>query len=109
MTNRELAAALGLRVICPGAEREIKNVYCGDLLSWVMGRIPSDAAWITVMTNHNVAAVAVLRDAACVVLCDGAEPDAQLLARAESEGIALYASEEDVCRTAVRAVAAAGV
>ena len=26
MTNRELVAALGLRVICPGAEREIKNV-----------------------------------------------------------------------------------
>ena len=61
MTVKELADALQLKTFyMEEEEREIDGVYCGDLLSWVMGKCPADAAWITIMSNQNVAAVAVL-------------------------------------------------
>ncbi|MGN1451169.1 MAG: DRTGG domain-containing protein [Eubacteriales bacterium] len=109
MKNFEIAKALGLKVICPGEEREVVSAYCGDLLSWVMGRIGSDAAWLTVMTNSNVVAVAVLRDASCVILCDGAQPDEELFARAARENISLYASEESSFSVAAKLAPLIGV
>jgi serine kinase of HPr protein (carbohydrate metabolism regulator) len=95
MTTRDLRKALGLKVFCEGAEREITSGYCGDLLSWVMSRAKKDSAWITVMTNVNVAAVAVLCDVSCIILSADAAPDSDLLYRAETENIALYGSGLD--------------
>ena len=48
MTPLELAEKTGLRVVSPGegAEREIRGIYCCDLLSIVMGRAKADDAWI---------------------------------------------------------------
>ena len=37
-------------------QREIKSVYCCDLLSIVMGKAPADCAWVTVMGNINAVA-----------------------------------------------------
>ena len=69
MTVKELIEALSLKAFYVEEEdREIEGVYCGDLLSWVMGRAPADGAWLTIMSNVNVAAVAALTDVACVVL-----------------------------------------
>ena len=48
-------------------EREVSGGYAGDLLSWVMGRAEAGSAWLTIMSNQNVAAVALMADAACVV------------------------------------------
>ena len=47
-------------ITMPDGEREIDGVYIGDLLSWVMGRASQDNAWITIMSNINVIAVATL-------------------------------------------------
>ena len=55
----------------PEPDREIKGVYIGDLLSWVMGRATSGDAWVTIMSNINVIAVAQLTDVACVILAEG--------------------------------------
>ena len=55
-------------------DREIGGVYIGDLLSWVMGRASADDAWITIMSNINVVAVASLADAACVLFAEGVVP-----------------------------------
>ena len=57
----------------PDGGREIDGVYIGDLLSWVMGRAQMDNAWITIMTNVNVIAVASLADTSCVILAEGVE------------------------------------
>ena len=57
--------------------REVTGGYTGDLLSWVMARLPADAVWFTVMGNVNAIAVASLADAACIVLtcqCSSGEP-----------------------------------
>ncbi len=70
--------------------REITDVYIGDLLSWVMGRAPENSAWLTIMSNQNVAAVATLADTSAVVLVEGVTPDDTLLNVAKDKGINLF-------------------
>ena len=42
MNVKELVEKLNLNVLVEGdMDREIKGGYCGDLLSWVMGRAES--------------------------------------------------------------------
>lgn len=92
-TVTALAERLGLEKInIANPDREVSAGYVGDLLSWVMGRAPSGGAWITVMTNVNVIAVASLCDVACIILAEGAELDAAALSRAQSEGINVLSS-----------------
>ena len=83
-------------------ERPVEGGYCGDLLSWVMGRAPAGGAWLTIMSNVNVAAVAALADTACVVLAEGVVPDPPLLDRARAQGITLLGTELSVYDCAVR-------
>ena len=90
MTVQELTRSLTLNPFhLSEPDRPVTGGYCGDLLSWVMGKVPADGAWMTIMSNVNVAAVAALTDVACVILTEGVEPDAALLARAQSQGINL--------------------
>ena len=94
MTVSELATAIEADIIClPRADREIDGAYIGDLLSWVMGRAPADSAWITIMSNVNVVAVASLADVACVIFAEGVEPDAQAVEKAKQEEINLISSK----------------
>ncbi len=83
-------------------DRPVEGGYCGDLLSWVMGRAPAGGAWLTIMSNVNVAAVTALADTACVVLAEGVVPDPPLLDRAKAQGITLLGTELSVFDCAVR-------
>ncbi|MEE1238686.1 MAG: hypothetical protein UHO61_02045 [Acutalibacteraceae bacterium] len=74
-------------VSLPEPEREITGVYIGDLLSWVMGRAKSGDAWITIMSNINVLAVAALADTACVIAAEGVEIAEDIVISAEEKGI----------------------
>ena len=62
----EMAETLGWKLLTENTDttREVKGCYCGDLLSWVMGRAKADDAWLTVMGNVNAIAVASLADTA---------------------------------------------
>lgn len=92
-TTSEMAAALSLSAICEAdPSRAVSGGYCGDLLSWVMGRAPADSAWITVMSNVNVIAVASLADVACVIFAEGVTPEPEALEAARKRGINLYGS-----------------
>jgi hypothetical protein len=95
MTVNELANALLLKThACPDPDREISGVYIGDLLSWVMGRAQSGEAWITIMSNINIVAVASLVDSSCVLLAEGVEPDQNLISTAEAKGVNLFTSDQ---------------
>ena len=103
MTVAETAARLGWTVFhMAEPERTVSGGYAGDLLSWVMGRAGQDCAWLTIMSNQNVAAVALMAEAACVVLTEGVVPDADLLRRAEEKGVDLLGTAEDTFTAAVR-------
>ena len=92
MTTDRLAEACGFRLLFLGEPREVTGVFCGDLVSWAMVRAKAGDAWCTVMGGENVAAAAVLADCACVVLCHGAAPDADLLRAAKEHGVTLFAA-----------------
>ena len=88
-------------VALPHGEREIKGVYIGDLLSWVMGRTKSDDAWITIMSNVNVMAVASLADTACVILAEDVSLDKEVKSTAEAKGINVLSTKLSAYETAV--------
>lgn len=93
MTVEELREKLDLQILA-GEElsREVTGGYTGDLLSWVMARLPADAAWFTVMGNVNAIAVASLADAACIVLTDHAPLDEEARKKAEQQEILVLGS-----------------
>lgn len=96
MTVKELSKKLNLKILVEGdAEREVTGGYCGDLLSWVMGRAQSGDCWFTVMGNINAIAVAVLADCACIVLTENAPLDDDAKARAEMQGVWVFATKEN--------------
>ena len=102
MTVRELVDKAGLRVAAlPDGEREIDGVYIGDLLSWVMGRAREGDAWITIMSNRNIVAVATLADTACVLLAEGVQPDEGVADLAEQKGVNLLLSDGSAYDTAL--------
>ena len=74
-------------------KRELSKVFCCDLLSIAMGRAPENGVWVTVMGNKNTLAVAALTDIACIILAEGVALDEGTLRQAESEGIAILATE----------------
>lgn len=103
MTVRELADAANLKTAAlPDGDREIGGVYMGDLLSWVMGRAKADDAWITIMSNQNIVAVATLADTATVILAEGVTPDDGVAALAEQKGVNILLSDLAAYETAIR-------
>lgn len=93
MTVSELTDRLNLEVVASGDEsREVTGGYCGDLLSWVMGRAQAGDAWITVMGNVNAVAVAVLADVACILLAEDSPFDEEAAARAQAQQVAVRRS-----------------
>ena len=101
MTVNELMTACGFEAIClPDPDREVNGAYVGDLLSWVMGRAQEDNAWVTIMSNINVIAVASLSDVACVILAEGVTLDDELKATAEQKEINVLKTELPAFETA---------
>jgi len=93
MTVKELQSALSLTAFSAAdEEREITGGYAGDLLSWVMGRAEAGEAWITIMSNQNIVAVAALTDVAVIILAEDVQPDAGVAETAMQRGINLYGS-----------------
>lgn len=103
MTVRETADKFGLtEFACSDPDREVRDGYAGDLLSWVMGRAKSGQIWLTIMSNRNIVAVAELTDVALIVLCEGVEPDAGVAELAKSRGINLFGTAESVFSLAAK-------
>lgn len=102
MKVSELASIEGFTTVAmPDAEREIRGVYIGDLLSWVMGRAKADDAWITIMSNVNIVAVASLADTACIILAEGVSVEESIISAATSRGVNILASDKTAYEIAV--------
>jgi hypothetical protein len=95
MTVEQLTNLCNLKVFAlPSPDREIGGAYIGDLLSWVMGRATEDDAWITIMSNSNIIAVATLADVSCIILAEGVSPDEGVINTALAKGVNLLSSTE---------------
>lgn len=107
MTVSALISSLTLQVFhLADGEQPISGGYCGDLLSWVMGRAPEGAVWMTIMSNGNVAAVASLSGVACVLLTEGVSPDPDLLEKAKKHGVTILGCTSGSYETAGQVAAA---
>jgi len=110
MKTSELATILNA-TIAAGAddlEREVTGGYASDLLSCVMASARPGNVWITLQEHMNVIAVAVLLDLSAVVITEGVQPDAAVLARAEEKDIPVLLFPHGTF-TAVALLAQAGI
>ncbi len=82
-------------------DREVEGVYIGDLLSWVMGRATSGDAWITIMSNVNILAVASLADTSCIIIAEGVTLDDDVIDTAKQKNINILLSDASIYDTAV--------
>ena len=102
MKTAQAAERLGLKILCmPCPDKEITGGYAGDLLSWVMGRANEGDAWITIMSNVNVVAVASLADVACVILAESVELDEDIIRTAQDKGINILSSDAPAFKVAL--------
>lgn len=95
MTVNNLISTLNLTLIggSEGIQNKITGGYTSDLLSDVMGNINDGNVWITLQTHKNVMAIASLRDVSAVILVKGLQPDADMLEKANEEGIPVLGTE----------------
>lgn len=87
--------------VLPDPNKKIEGVYCGDLLSWIMGHAQSGNAWVTIMSNINVIAVASLTDVSCVILAESVHLPDDVLKVAKEKGINIIETSQSsfsVCK-----------
>ncbi len=97
LADSDLFSAITL----PDGDREIDGVYVGDLLSWVMGKAQCDNAWITIMSNINILAVASLSDTSCIILAEGVTVDDEVIKTAMDKEINILSTSMDIYNTAI--------
>ncbi|MFT9493602.1 AraC family transcriptional regulator [Anaerosolibacter sp.] len=69
--------------------REIRGLYCCDLLSWVMSHAKQQDAWITVQTHTNIVAVAALLDIGCIIIPENISIESETISKATEEGVVI--------------------
>lgn len=73
---------------------DINGGYVSDLLSDVMGNAREGNVWITLQSHLNTIAVASLKDLSAIILVSGITPSAEVVSKAEEEGIPLLGTKE---------------
>jgi len=95
MTLQEIIAKLNLKVLTTPRDFSAitpKGGYASDLLSCVMAGAQPDNVWVTLQAHMNVVAVASLREVAAVIITEGAQPEADVLAKATEQGVILLST-----------------
>jgi len=97
MTLDEIIKNLNLAVLTkPGDFAAIRPAsgYMSDLLSCVMAGSKPGGLWITLQAHTNIVAVAALTDACAVIITEGAMPDADVIEKANSQGVTLLGTAQ---------------
>lgn len=97
MKVKELATLPNLILLNEIKENaEIKNYYCGDLLSFIMGNAHKESTCLlTVMTSMNVIGVAVLLDFKAIIFTSNTNPSEEVIKKASDENIPLFKTPLD--------------
>lgn len=103
MTVQEFITKSNLEIVNKGSNLSVPILgpYCCDLLSIAMSKIPSSAAWVTVMGNINTLAVASLTDTACIILAEGVTLDDTAKVKAKAEHITVLKTDSPIFETAL--------
>ena len=97
MNVKDITKHLNLKVFTrnEGMDQEVTGGYTSDLLSDVIGHAEQGKIWITLQTHKNVLAVASLKDLSAILLTRNLEPEFDMLAQAEREGIPILGTNEN--------------
>lgn len=98
----DLIEKLELNVVTKGEDKEVTGCYIGDMLSVVMSRAEEGNLWLTVQTNVNIDAVAVLTELSAVVLVEGMQPDEDTVEKAKLQDITILKTQETAYHLACR-------
>ncbi len=103
MTVKAFAQKLGLTLLAGDSEcsEPVEGCYVCDLLSMAMGRVSEHDAWITVQTNINIVAIAVLTGASLIIIPEGLSVEQMVLEKAEDECVTIYSSGKTAYALAV--------
>ena len=85
MTLQEVVDKLNLKILT--APRDFDAVepqggYISDLLSCVVAGAQPGNIWVTLQAHMNVVAVAALKEVSAVVITEDAQPDAEVIDKA---------------------------
>ena len=70
-------------------DTEINNLYCGDLLSFVVSHAKPGDFLLTITNNMNTIAVGVLVELAGIIFCEGVLPTQEMINKANDENIVI--------------------
>ncbi len=95
MLIKEFIKNMPIRVLTNNVEldKTISGVYVCDLLSWVMANAKKDDIWITVHTNLNIVAVALMVEVTCIIIPENIKVEDATINRAEQEGIVILSTD----------------
>lgn len=74
--------------------------YAADLLSCVMAGAKSEAIWVTLQAHINIVAVAALAEVCAVIISEGAEPEPDVIEKANAQGITLLGAKANTYQVA---------
>ena len=99
MTVNDVVKISPFELVWQEEDRPVTSVFTCDLLSVCMAKAPEDGAWVTVMGNRNVIAVASLTDVSCVIAAEGTSFDEDAVEAAKGK-VTLLKSPLPVFETA---------
>lgn len=99
MTVNDVVKIPEFETVWQEEDRQVTSVFTCDLLSICMAKAPEDSAWVTVMGNRNVIAVASLADVSCVIAAEGCSFDEEAVEAAKGK-VSLLKSPLPVFETA---------
>jgi hypothetical protein len=71
-----------------------KGGYTSDLLSCVMAGAKSNNIWVTLQAHMNIIAVASMLDVAAVIITENAQPEPNVIAKANEQNIILLSTSK---------------
>lgn len=106
MKNKEFIEKSSFSVLTgdSGMDREIKDVYVGDLLSRVMSGAKPGSAWVTIHTHMNILAVATLNELPLIIVPEGIAVPQPVIDKAVEENIMMASADctaYEVCRICI--------
>lgn len=94
MTLQDIVATFGLEVKsgADNLDRTVTHGYASDLLSDVLANAPVGSIWVTLHVHQNIAAVALHKDLAGIIIVQGRQPEPDTIRKASAEGIPVMVS-----------------
>ena len=94
MTVGEMVRLIGgCEITGSGMDREIRGGFMCDIMSRTMAEGFPGMAWITHRADMNALAIAVMKNAACIVFPAGAAPGEDIIRQAQKEKMPLVNSD----------------